>query len=101
MKKETAGQIRKYLLSVIEEGTGTSAKPKTVSAAGKTATAQTGKFQNGTEICEGWFCGFFPAESPKYTVVVFSENIAEQSETCGEVFAKIADGITELEKTGK
>ena len=101
MKKETAGQIRKYLLSVIEEGTGTSAKPKTVSAAGKTATAQTGKFQNGTEICEGWFCGFFPAENPKYTVVVFSENIAEQSETCGEVFAKIADGITELEKTGE
>ncbi len=101
MKKETAEQIRKYLLSVIEEGTGTSAKPITVSAAGKTATAQTGKFQNGTEICEGWFCGFFPAESPKYTVVVFSENIAEQSETCGEVFAKIADGITELEKTGE
>lgn len=101
MKKETAEQIRKYLLSVIEEGTGTSAKPMTVSAAGKTATAQTGKFQNGTEICEGWFCGFFPAESPKYTVVVFSENIAEQSETCGEVFAKIADGITELEKTGE
>ncbi len=101
MKKETAEQIRKYLLSVIEEGTGTSAKPMTVSAAGKTATAQTGKFQNGTEICEGWFCGFFPAESPKYTVVVFSENISEQSETCGEVFAKIADGITELEKTGE
>lgn len=101
MKKETAEQIRKYLLSVIEEGTGTSAKPMAVSAAGKTATAQTGKFQNGTEICEGWFCGFFPAESPKYTVVVFSENISEQSETCGEVFAKIADGITELEKTGE
>ena len=101
MKKETAQVLRKYLLSVIEEGTGTSAKPQTVSAAGKTATAQTGKFVNGTEICEGWFCGFFPADKPKYTVIVFSENIAEQTESCGEVFAKIANGITELEKTGK
>lgn len=101
MKKETSQLLRKFLLSVIEEGTGTSAKPQTVTAAGKTATAQTGKFVNGTEICEGWFCGFFPAEKPKYTVIVFSENIAEQTESCGEIFAKIADGITELEKTGE
>ena len=100
MKESTAQLLREYLSSVIEEGTGTSAKPQTVSAAGKTATAQTGKFLNGVEICEGWFCGFFPADKPKYTVIVFSENTAEQTESCGEVFAKIADGITELETSG-
>ena len=53
--------IKDYLKSVLSEGTGTAAKPKTVSAAGKTATAQTGKYVNGVEICQGWFCGFFPA----------------------------------------
>lgn len=97
MGENTAAVLRECLAAVIEEGTGASAQPKTVSAAGKTATAQTGKYQNGAEICEGWFCGFFPAEKPKYTVIVFSENIAEQTESCGEVFAKIADGITALE----
>lgn len=101
MKESTAQLLREYLSSVIEEGTGTSAKPQTVSAAGKTATAQTGKFVNGVEICEGWFCGFFPADKPKYTVIVFSENTAEQTKSCGEVFAKIADGITELENSGQ
>ena len=96
MSESTAAVLREYLAAVIEEGTGASARPETVSAAGKTATAQTGKFQNGTEICEGWFCGFFPTEKPEYTVIVFSENTAEQTKSCGEVFAEIADGITAL-----
>lgn len=98
MREETAALLRDYLKSVIEEGTGASAKPKTVTAAGKTATAQTGKYENGSEICEAWFCGFFPAESPKYTVIVFSQNSNRQSRSCGEIFAEIADRIAEAEK---
>lgn len=93
MKKETAAVLREYLSAVIEEGTGKNAKPLTVSAAGKTATAQTGKYENGAEICEGWFCGFFPADDPVYTVIIFSENIKKQSATCAELFAEIADRI--------
>lgn len=96
MEKETALKLREYLSAVIEEGTGTGAKPKTVSAAGKTATAQTGKYENGTEICAGWFCGFFPANDPQYTVIVFSENTKKQSAACGEIFAEIADRIAEM-----
>ena len=96
MTKETAAKLREYLSAVIEEGTGTGAKPKTVSAAGKTATAQTGKYENGTEICAGWFCGFFPAENPQYTVIIFSENTQKQSAACGEIFAEIADRIADI-----
>ena len=96
MKPETAKLLRQYLMGVLEEGTGGKAKPKTVSAAGKTATAQTGKFRGGKEINEGWFCGFFPAENPQYVVIVFSEDDSKQSLTCAEIFAKIADDITAL-----
>lgn len=99
MKPETAETLREYLGAVLTEGTGESAKPKTVSAAGKTATAQTGKFVDGTEICQGWFCGFFPADSPKYTVTVFSENTLRQTKSCGEIFGMIADEITALENS--
>jgi penicillin-binding protein 2 len=94
MKSTTAKILRNYLQSVLEEGTGESAKPKTVSAAGKTATAQTGKYENGVEICQGWFCGFFPAENPRYTVTVFSENTKKQTKSCSEIFAIIADEVT-------
>ena len=92
----TAKTLREHLVSVLEEGTGVSAKPKTVTAAGKTATAQTGKFKNGKEICEGWFCGFFPAENPQYVAVIFSEDDQKQTISCGEIFSLLADKITSL-----
>jgi len=93
MDKKTAKILREYLVSVITEGTGEDALPKSVSAAGKTATAQTGKYENGVEISQGWFCGFFPAENPIYVVVVFSENTKKQIKTCNQIFAEIADGV--------
>lgn len=96
MKPETAKLLRQHLMGVLADGTGSKAKPKTVSAAGKTATAQTGKFRGGKEINEGWFCGFFPAENPQYVVVVFSEDDSKQTLTCAEIFAKIADDISAL-----
>ena len=96
MNEKTAQILKDCLKSVVEEGTGVLAKPKTVSAAGKTATAQTGKFENGSEICSTWFCGFFPFEKPKYTVIVFCENSQKQTKPCAEIFAQIADKITSL-----
>lgn len=93
MSKQTADTLKDCLTAVITKGTGEEAKPETVSAAGKTATAQTGKFENGIEISQGWFCGFFPAESPEYVVVVFSENTKKQIKSCNQIFAEIADGI--------
>ena len=96
MKETTAEILKECLKEVVEEGTGTSAKPLNASAAGKTATAQTGKKQNGKEICSTWFCGFFPFESPKYTVIVFCENSQKQTKSCAEIFAQIADKITSL-----
>lgn len=96
MTANTAKILRRYLKSVLTEGTGETAMPKTVSAAGKTATAQTGKYKNGVEICQGWFCGFFPAEKAEYVVIVFSEDITAQTKSCGEIFASIADSITAI-----
>ena len=96
MKNDTAAVLREYLAAVITEGTGEDAKPETVTAAGKTATAQTGKYDDGVEISQGWFCGFFPAESPEYVVVVFSENTKKQIKSCNKIFAEIADNITSM-----
>lgn len=95
MSEQTASILREYLTSVITEGTGTDAKPESCTAAGKTATAQTGRYtENGTEITNSWFCGFFPAEAPEYAVIVMSEG--KPQKTTASVFAEIADGITEI-----
>ena len=95
MSKTTAKTLRKQLLGVLDEGgTGTIAKPKFTTAAGKTSTAQTGMIKDGERVVNTWFCGFFPFDNPKYAVAVLSEN---SNEACGGVFAEIADKITQKE----
>ena len=82
------------------EGTGVEAKPETTTAAGKTATAQTGRYdQNNIEITNSWFCGFFPLDNPQYTVIVMSEGRSLVS--TASVFKNIADGITEYQNSIK
>jgi len=89
MSDNTAARLREDLVEVIKSGTGSAASPKSCSAAGKTATAQTGKYKNGVEITHSWFCGFFPAENPKYVAVV----MVESGVGSAEIFSNIADSI--------
>ena len=88
--------MKKSLLGVLDDnGTGYMARPETVSAAGKTATAETGIIEDGKRVVNRWFCGFFPYEEPRYVAVVLAENTED---ACGDVFAAIADEITALKK---
>ena len=74
-------------------------KPKLTTAGGKSATAQTGTYdENGIEICQTWYTGFFPAEDPKYVITVLVEEGASGNDTAGPIFAKLADAITLYEQ---
>ncbi|MCH5198972.1 MAG: penicillin-binding protein 2 [Oscillospiraceae bacterium] len=91
---ETSEKINSALNLNMLEGTGKQGNSEFFSSAGKTATAQTGKYDSdGKEKLCTWFCGFFPYESPKYTIVVFSENGSSASEECAPVFKRISEGI--------
>lgn len=94
ISSETAELLKSFLLAVVEEGSGSRAKSGLVSCAGKTATAQTGKSENGEEIYNAWFAGYFPADNPKYAVVVLKENGGEGAISCAPVFKEIAENIT-------
>ena len=97
MSAQTATTLRQYLETVVTEGTGTEASPVSCTAAGKTATAQTGRYyDNGEEITNSWFCGFFPAQNPKYVTIVMSDSRSTVS--TASVFAKIADEIMQLKE---
>lgn len=95
----TAGKIRDFLEAVVETGSGSRAKSGYVSVAGKTATAQTGKTENGEEIYNAWFAGYFPADNPKYAVVILKENGGEGALSCAPVFRTIAEKITAHENS--
>ena len=66
--------IRKGLVSVVSAG-GTAAGSAItgIQIAGKTGTAQSGKWVNGEELDHAWFAGFAPANDPKVVVVVMIE----------------------------
>ena len=91
---ETVSYILKdFLRAVVTEGSGKSAESEFVAVSGKTATAQTGKTENGEEICNSWFAGFFPSDNPKYAMVIMKENGEGGSVSCAPVFKVIAETV--------
>ena len=73
--KATADTITSLLVEVVngKDGTGARAKSKLMTVAGKTGTAnipnsKTGAYDNSEKMMS--FCGFFPAEEPKYTLLI-------------------------------
>ncbi len=93
LSERTCTLLAKFLQSAVENGNARGAKPQNCTAAGKTATAQTGMFENGVELYNTWFAGWFPAESPKYIVVVMKEKGAGGASDCAPVFRQISDAI--------
>lgn len=90
---ETVQILRKMLLSVTEDGNAQNAKSEMVGLAGKTGTAQSGIYENGTEICRTWFSGFFPAKNPHYIVIVMNEDGEGGNTDCAPVFKRICERI--------
>ena len=100
MNTETAETLRALLVSVVEEGTGYRAANRYCGAGGKTATAQTGRYQEGEEIVHAWFGGFFPAGEPKYVLVVFQEGGRAGGQTPASVFRAISEAVYCTENPG-
>jgi penicillin-binding protein 2 len=95
--QKTAAKLRNYMKKAIQSGTAKPGNPKTVSAAAKTSTAETGILdEDGKYVNQSWFAGFFPFENPKYCVVVLSENDETGGKNCGSVFKEIAEEISRL-----
>lgn len=99
MSAETAERVGALLNYAVENGSGRRAIPDNSTVAGKTATAQSGWFlENGAEVTQSWFCGYFPYESPKYAITVLKENGQGGSADCAPVFKYIADEILKLQE---
>lgn len=95
---DTANILRSMLTSVVEDGIGRQAAPDTGQAGGKTGTAQTGQFdENGEELLNYWFSGFWPAEEPRYTITVLQDTTLEPETSSAALFARVVDAITVLE----
>ncbi len=94
---ETIEKLKECLVAVVEHGTADNIFTENYSIAGKTGTAQ--KIKNGqyTKSYYTSFCGFFPADKPKYSCIVVIDNPKGFSQygadVAAPVFREIADKV--------
>jgi penicillin-binding protein 2 len=94
LKAEPAAALREMLCSVVTDGTGKEAAPENGTAGGKTGTAQTGQYSaDGTEKKNLWFAGFYPGDSPRYTVVVLQDAQTDAAYSSAAIFSAVCEAL--------
>jgi penicillin-binding protein 2 len=85
-------QVQAALAGVVSSGgTAAGAQIQGLSIAGKTGTAQSGRFVEGKELNHAWFVGYAPANDPKIVVALMLEYVPFH----GSVTARLATQIME------
>lgn len=100
--RQTLKKAKLMLEAVVEIGTATNLKNDNYKIAGKTGTAQvaqgTSGYRNkGRVQHQASFCGYFPADNPKYSCIVVingpSRNVIYGNVVAGTVFKEISDKV--------
>lgn len=94
----TLGKMKAMLEGVFTDGTGKSLASKFYKIAGKTGTAQVadGKYGYAKKQYQSSFCGYFPADNPKYSLIVVinePKGAYYAASVAGPPFREIADRI--------
>jgi cell division protein FtsI (penicillin-binding protein 3) len=107
-RKEVIDRAKKYLEAVVTgpNGTARTYKDSIPHFAGKTGTRD---ILVESEDGEKWlydrsrnsisFCGYFPADKPKYSMIVYLYDVKSMSGPAVQLFYTIAKRITSLETT--
>ena len=92
---ETLAKVRAMMEGVVVNGTARGIRSKDYAIAGKTGTAW--KFKNGryTKTYSTSFCGYFPADKPKYSCIVVVDSPRNGriygADVAAPVFREVAD----------
>ena len=102
LSNEHLNRIREGLKMVLSEGTGKIYVDASLNAAGKTGTSESFYDSNADGLVDvatisSTFAGYFPADDPKYSVVVITPNISHNNESNDTMYygaSKITKDIT-------
>jgi cell division protein FtsI (penicillin-binding protein 3) len=102
-KPQTASALKKMMEGVVIRGTAKNLNGSVYQIAGKTGTAQIANDGNGygkpgSRLYRASFCGYFPADNPKYTCIVVvnapSEGMGYYGNVvAGPIFKAVSDKI--------
>ncbi|MGN1315606.1 MAG: peptidoglycan D,D-transpeptidase FtsI family protein [Acutalibacteraceae bacterium] len=94
LSEDTCKTLKNALSKTITEGTGKVAFSSLFDSCAKTATAESGQYdENGKEIKYCWFTGFFPADAPQYVICILKENGSSGGTDGAPVFKEISEKI--------
>lgn len=87
----TAMRLQKLLRRVVlnPDGTGKWFQNLPFDVAGKSGTAETGKYEKGKQLYNKWFAGYFPFQNPKYALVAVQLDVFENEGAVHSLFADI------------
>lgn len=94
--ERTAAYLQAFMCHTVNAGSGKAAMPKQGGAAGKTGTAETGWIQNGSDVVQSWFAGYYPAVNPRYIIVVLAEDKNNTGAVAAPIFKKMCDALEEV-----
>ncbi|MDP4154179.1 MAG: penicillin-binding transpeptidase domain-containing protein [Bacillota bacterium] len=95
-----AMRLQKLLREVVvnKNGTGRWFQNLPYEVAGKSGTAETGKFERGMQLHNKWFAGYFPYHQPKYALVAVSLDVADNEPGVNQLFAEVVKMLYRYEK---
>ena len=95
--KDNIKKMQVVLEHVVSQGLGRKAGTPLLWVAGKTGTSQVGEYSEGDNIVNEYqlaFCGYFPADAPKYSIIVSMNKLglpASGGGMAGVVFHNIVE----------
>lgn len=100
-KSENISLLKETLENVVIQGLGRLAGSELTKVAGKTGTSQVNEYYEGDDTVSEYqlaFCGYFPADAPKYSMIVSMNKLglpASGGGMAGVLFKDITDWIVE------
>ncbi|MEH7505005.1 penicillin-binding transpeptidase domain-containing protein [Neobacillus drentensis] len=93
----TAMKLQRLLREVVlnPNGTGRWFKDLPYEVAGKSGTAETGKYEAGKQLHNKWFAGYFPYKNPKYVLVAVNLDVLDSEGGVNLLFADMVKMLYE------
>lgn len=99
----TAMKLQKLLREVVvnPNGTGKWFKDLPYEVAGKSGTAETGKYLDDKQLHNKWFAGYFPYQNPKYALVAVNLDVLDTEGGVNLLFADMVKMLHEHDNEGQ
>ncbi|MEH6993110.1 penicillin-binding transpeptidase domain-containing protein [Neobacillus drentensis] len=96
----SAMKLQKLLREVVvnPNGTGKWFQDLPYEVAGKSGTAETGKYENDKQLHNKWFAGYFPYQNPKYALVAVNLDVLDTEGGVNLLFADMVKMLYEYDK---